>query len=345
MALAMVSLVAPQAIASQMITRDAKYPSIKAGVLRGEKVAAVTYYASGAWHHVLVWGAENARPYSTSVHQVEFKVNFSGGYGSLFGINAWKKLSNQCVADKPLKSSLPLAVAACTMKTNPHEHWALQVWQRTLPDAGVKPRTSLQRAFELHVSHWTDAYMPVLWLKWGWSNAGPTLHYDHLYGVMSSDAFRVYGHSSTAVGNPTDSYGRNIYVDAQNPVWGHDGAYVQPGGWVRFNAFLTHFPRGDFCASVYKTNLGVARPGYDAATRYRATAMGPGVTPIVRWSGPPPGTYAAGGFPGGFSFAPVVFPGAGRGAYDPTQALQLNDEQRSIAGSADTCYKVYGPHS
>jgi hypothetical protein len=239
------------------------------------------------------------------------------------------------------------------MTGNPHDHWALQSWQRTLPNAGLQPKTALQRDYELHLSHWTGK-PPALWLKWGWANgrdpSGGTIHYDHLYGAFAFHGVAVYGHASTSVGNPTDSYGRNIYVDALNRTWTNDGAYTQAGGWVRFNGFLTHYPRGDFCASVYKTNLGVYRPGYRDATAYRATAMGPGVAPIVRWTGPPPGNYRAGYFPSSnFALAPV-FPGmpaeqAGRAPWNATVAFDLNTEQRKVAGSADSCYHVYGDYA
>lgn len=338
--------VAAPASASQMIGRNARYASLKVGALAGRQVAAVTYYESGSWHHVLVWGAVNARPYSATTPQVAFKVNYSGGYGSVFGANAWKKLHNTCIASKSLKAAVAMAVAACNMGSNPNEHWALQTWQRGLPNVGVHPRTSLQRSYELHISHWTGV-QPVLWLKWGWANASGGIHYDHLYGLMAFHGNRVYGHSSTSVGNPTDSYGRNIYVDTVNPAWAANGAYTQPGNWIRFNGFLTHYPRGDFCASLYKTNLGITRPGYNQGTRYRATAMGPGVTPIVQWMGPPPGNYSDGGFPGGSWDLDPVFPGlnSGRAAYTDAAATVLNDEQRAIAGPVDTCYKVYGPHT
>jgi hypothetical protein len=337
-------IAAPGASASQMIAQNVSRPTIKVGMLRGTEVAVVSYRSGGSTKHVLVWGAMNARPYSTRVPQYKFRVNYSGGWGTRFGSGAWRRVPSQCAPDDAVKSRLALAVAACTMKSNPREHWALQVWQRLLPNAGVNPRPG-GAAYELHVSHWTDAYMPVLWLKWGWANAAGGIHYDHLFGVMSFDGHRVFGHSSTSKGNPTDSYGRNIYVDAQNRVWASDGAHRQPGGWIRFNGFLTHYPHGDFCASVYKRNLGVSRPGYNAATNYRATAMGPGVTPIVRWTGPPPGHYSAGGFPHGFSFTPVVFPTQrARAPYSYSRARELNDEQRSVAGSRDSCYHVYGPH-
>ena len=347
--LACVPLATTPAFASQMVGSNARYVSLKVGFMKGREVAAIGYASGGQWHHVLAWGAINARPYSSTHKQVAFALNYAGGYNSVFGANAWKRLSNRCVSDPALKRKLPVVVLACTMSTNHDEHWALQSWQRTLPNAGVRPKTALQRDYELHLSHWTGN-PPVLWLKWGWAlgrtPSGAQIYYDHLYGAFAFHGVPVYGHASTSIGNPTDTYGRNIYVDAVNPVWSHHGAYTQPGGWVRFNGFLTHYRRGNFCASVYQTNLGVYRPGYRSATAYRATAMGPGVTPIARWVGPPPGSYQP--FAGPTFWPPLlpIFPSLDtpRSGYTVAKATALNDEQKTLATSADkTCWHVYGP--
>jgi hypothetical protein len=92
----------------------------------------------------------------------------------------------------------------------------------------------------------------------------------------------VYGFNATSTGNPLDTYGRNIYVDTYNSAYG--------AGWKRENSFLTHRPNGNFCYGFYKHNLpswypnaGALRPAGNGA-RYRATVIGPGVTPDVRWS-------------------------------------------------------------
>ena len=345
--LAAALLAAPAtAAASQMIDRNAKYPSISVMVRRdGTQVAMVQYYKHRYWHHVLVWGAVNAKP-PDPLHpksQVKFHVDYSGGYGS-FGTGYWKKVKRRDVCRRYTGPALSWKVAACTMPNG--SHWALQAWQRSLPNMGVKPSTKLRRAWELHVSHWTTR-LPVLWLKWGWANAAGSVHYDHLYGKFTYLGNPIYGFSATSTGAPLDSFGRNIYVDTKDRTW---HGYAQSGSWYRFNSFLSHRTRGDFCASVYHQLFGVTQP-IGNATAYRATAMGPGVTPIVEWKGGPPGDYASGGFPmtaGGKpmygelpSGAPPVF----RDAYDYTLAKKLNDEQRAVAGSSDSCYRVYGPHS
>ena len=42
----------------------------------------------------------------------------------------------------------------------------------------------------------------------------------------------VYGFENTGSGNPTDSYGRNVYLDTFNSRYG--------SGWKRENGFLSH---------------------------------------------------------------------------------------------------------
>jgi hypothetical protein len=73
---------------------------------------------------------------------------------------------------------------------------------------------------------------------------------------------------------PLDSYGRNIYLDTFNSRYG--------GGWERENSFVAHRPTGVFCYMV--------RPG-GRGKRYRATVIGPGVTPDIVWEGVAPGAF------------------------------------------------------
>jgi hypothetical protein len=206
-------------------------------------------------------------------------------------------------------------------------YWALQVWQRELPDGG-QPANAMQRSYELHVSHWTGP-LAVLWLKWDWIYSQ---HFDHLYGRLTYAGHAVYGFGSTNVGNPTDSFGRNIYVDSRRPPW-HTG-YRQAGDWYRWNGFLTKRPLGNFCAGVYPKEYGRSQPG--RGIMYRATAMGPGVTPIVEWQGGPPGDYRSGGFPSPFNFPTTPdnsFTRAGYGA-NVAFAQRLGDEDRAMAAQA-----------
>ena len=60
---------------------------------------------------------------------------------------------------------LAFEVAACTAPDG--SYWALQQWQRQLPDYGVTP-SATQSSDELHLSHWTGA-LPILAVQTDWS--------------------------------------------------------------------------------------------------------------------------------------------------------------------------------
>jgi hypothetical protein len=341
---------AAPAHASQMIAQNAKYVSLRVGKLGGTQVALVTYYAQGSVHHVLLWGAINGSANPRTGAETKFHVNYSGGYGTTWGGNAWKTLRNErnlcSTTSVPASQRVPMKVVECEIPAT-GQYWALQQWRRLMPNMGGYPRSPV--ALELHASHWNTA-LPVLWLKWDWATGGGL--YDHLYGLMSYRGKAVYGTQNTATGDPTDSYGRNVYVDIQNSHWHGDS---QGDHWYRFNSFLTHQSRGDFCASVYPYNAALStmdQSGQVAgqATQYRATAMGPGVTPIVRWEGPGPGSntsspiYHTGGFAAG-GWIDGLLNGLGDTSTTTTWAA-LDREQIEIAGgsgSSDKCSHVYGP--
>jgi len=225
------------------------------------------------------------------------------------------------------------------------EHWAVQVVQRMVPNMGAKPRTVLQRAQEIHISHWTDPYLPVLWLKMGWGVYGAANSvYDSMYGKLTCNGWNVYGAKATKLGNPLDKYGRNIFVDVRSADWKRSGAFTMAGNWHRFNSFLSHKPNGAFCASVFPKLFGITRPGFDRIERYRAFVEGPGVTPIVKWEGPPPGYYTAGGFSAkGFASLPALPSQQTRAPMTEAAARALNQERRAVVGPEDSCYKVWGP--
>ena len=80
---------------------------------------------------------------------------------------------------------------------------------------------------------------------------------------------------------PLDTYGRNDFVDTLGGTYG--------AGWKRENSFLTHRPTGAFCYGFYPHGPHPVGSG----KRYRATVIGPGVTPDVMWEGLAPGAYDA----------------------------------------------------
>lgn len=255
---------APAASASQLIDRNAHGVTLRVNA-RGE--ALITYRAAGKLKHVLAWGAVNAIAPTPGRAQVAFKLDYAGGWGK-YHRDYWKTFANACL---PYSGALAWAVTACTAPDG--SHWALQAWQRELPDLGVAP-SAAQSVWELRLSHWTGA-LPQLRIGLNWAYR----RFDHLYGTFTYDGARVYGFRSTASGTPLDTFGRNIYLDTFDSVYGT--------GWRRENSFLTHRASGAFCYGFFQHG---SRPS-GKGTRYRATVEGPGVTPDVMWQAPAPGVF------------------------------------------------------
>lgn len=263
--------VAGPAAASEMVARDASNVTLKVDE-KGQ--ALVQYVAKGRSWNLLAWGAVNARdpgPY----RQVAFKLDYAGGWKTTRKA-LWKTFRNACQPyDGP---ALPNLVTAC--KAPDGSYWALQSWQRMLPNLGYAPWKKLQRARELHLSHWTgpipqlDVYLD--YVDWG------NRIYHHLFGKFSYNGKPIFGFASTRTGAPLDDFGRNVYLDTLDSAYGY--------GWKRENSFLAHRPNGNFCYGFYPHDpyagypSGPRRPAGNGK-RYRMTAMGPGVTPIVAWEG------------------------------------------------------------
>jgi hypothetical protein len=212
-----------------------------------------------------------ANPPARGARQVAFSFDYSGGYGK-YKTTYWKTFGGRCGAyDGP-----PLAwqVAAC--KAPDGSYWALQSWQRALPNYGV-PGAGKSAAWELHLSHWAG---PLASLAITTFRADRTQ--DHLFGgyVLGGG---VYGFGATSAGSPLDAFGRNVYVDTFDSAYG--------AGWKRENSFLTHGPGGTFCYSFARHG---SRPG-GTGKKYRATVIGPGVTPDVMWTGSASAPFSAAG--------------------------------------------------
>jgi hypothetical protein len=256
---------AANASASQLIDRNAKAIKLEVNT-KGE--ALISYKAHGTVKHVLAWGAENAIAPTRTRPQLAFKLDYAGGWGK-YHTTYWKTFKNACGAyDGP---KLAWFVTGCTASDG--SYWALQAWQRMLPNYGVKA-SATQSVWELRLSHWTGD-LPVLTIDTDWS----WHQWDHLFGTFTYQGQPVFGYKATPGGNPLDTFGRNIYVDT------YDSAYGK--GWMRENSFLTHTGSGAFCYSVNPHGSHPAGKG----TEYRATVEGPGVTPDVMWQGASPGAY------------------------------------------------------
>ena len=259
------------ASAAQLIDRNATGVTIAVDA-KGE--ALLTYHKDGAVKHVLVWGAVNALAPSPDARQVRFSVDYSGGWGKYHTVY-WKAFRGSCGRyDGP---ALPDVVAAC--KAPDGSYWAAQSWPQPLPDLGFTPWTPTLRAQWLEVSHWTG---PVAKLETGmdWVYNG---RFQDLFGRYTYLGKPVYGFGTTRHGAPTDGFGRLVYLDTYNSVYGP--------GWRRENSFVSHNPTGAFCYGFYPfdpTRGGyqyppgqTARRGPGTGEKYRLFAEGPGVTPDV----------------------------------------------------------------
>jgi hypothetical protein len=243
------------AAASELVGRNASDVRLQ---VDAQGRALVTLRSAGQSQSVAAWGAVNALPPSPSRPQVAFKLSRGGGIGP----NVCRRYSGP---------PLPWLVTGCTAPDG--THWALQSWQRTLPNYGVTP-TAEQAAWELRLSHWSGP-IAQLEIKTDWSYR----RFHHLYGRLSYRGQPVHGFRSTPRGVPLDAYGRNIFVDTLDSPYGP--------GWKRENSFLAHRPTGGFCYGFHRHGPHPSGNG----SRYRATVIGPGVTPDVAWAGPAPGSY------------------------------------------------------
>jgi len=287
--------------ASELIARDATGVTLRVNA-KGQ--ALLGYTAKGKRWSVLAWGAVDANHPTSDRPQVRFRVDYSGGWGT-YRRTLSQGFRNVC---RPYAGpALSWFVTGCTMPDG--SHWALQAWQRGLSNLGLEPWKPLQGAAELRLSHWrTELPRLELWTNWAYSK-----RFHHVFGRYTYLGQPVYGFSASAKGVPADTYGRNVYLDTLNSAYG--------AGWRRENSFLAHRGTGTFCYGFYPHD---PYPGYPATgrrpegkgERYRATAIGPGVTPDVTWEGP----------------APLQ--------YDETLDRQLVEAQRGLHGADPRCRPV-----
>ncbi len=314
------AVIVPVAGASQVISTTS-VTGLTLGVnSKGE--AMVSYMQGGKVVHVLAYGAVNALAPVSGGKQVALTLGYDGGYLKYYtdnpaataGIANLRGLQAQmakatAAKNNPARYALAPKIAAayklladlrtaatddwktftCPAYTGPAlawmttactapdgSFWAVQEWQRQLPDYGVTP-TAFQNATEVHLSHWTGP-LPVLTVTMNWAYK----RFDHLFGTFTYNGSGVYGFASTPGGAPKDSWGRNLYVDTLDSAYGP--------GWERDNSFLTHKVGGSFCYGFYAHGAFPAGNG----TKYRATIIGPGLTPDIEWQGDSPGAYDAG---------------------------------------------------
>lgn len=278
------------AAASELIDRNGTNVLLRVNAL-GE--ALLSYTKEGKRKHVLVWGAINALHPTTSRPQVAFKLDYSGGWGKYRRVLA-SSFRNAC--GPYTGPRLAWFVTGCTAPDG--SHWAVQSWQRALPNYGV-PASRERAVWELRLSHWSGEIAELtVNLNWAYRR------FDHLFGRFTYKGVPVHGFRSTPQGVPLDTYGRNLYVDTFDSRYGK--------GWKRENSFLMHKGTGTFCYGFYKHGPHPSGMG----TKYRATIIGPGVTPDVMWEGRP------------------------LGAYDKARDLELHEAQRAFYRGDGLCKPV-----
>lgn len=283
-------------------------------IVNSRGIARVTYTtSSGTVVHLLAWGAVNALPPSRTVPQVRFSLNFAGGYGSPFGSGYWRIMHNYC---RPYTGpALINLVAAC--RATDGSYWALQTWMRLAANGGWDNHA----AVELYLSHWTGP-LPRITLYQNWEPSDHAI--DRVFGEFTYAGSGVYGFTSTPSGAPTDSYGRNLYVDVHDVLWRSSGWNIG-NDWYRFNSGLAHqisagqlLPNGQpaegggFCLGMWPLYRRMLAADGNA---YRVTASGPGVTPVVR-GGP-------------LTAAPT---------YSATRQSQLISLERTFTPTTDSCF-------
>src|SRR3954449_7806986 len=185
-------IAAPSADGSQLVDRDASAVTL---AVNGEGEALLTYHAAGAVKHVLAWGAVNAIAPTTSRPQVALRLDYSGGYGK-YRRDYWKTFGTACGSyDGP-----PLAWKVTACRAPDGSYWAIQAWQRALPNYGVAP-SAAQAVWELRLAHWTGE-LPVLTIDtdWAWHQ------WDHLFGTFTYGDQPVFGYRSTPAGVPLDTF-------------------------------------------------------------------------------------------------------------------------------------------
>ncbi len=188
--------------------------------------------------------------------------------------------------------------------------WVVQRVAKKVPDFGGVPG---ENGLTLYVSTWTDDAAATGRPSWAHRNAPPTIpgfnlpplgeqtftgapqllgytrwskfspggyqgylkrkHYPLIFGSLTFSGYGVYG-PGNRYGAPTDVYGRNVYIDTFDSDYGP--------GWRRIMGVLTQPPNGTFCYEISKKGGSKSRNGISKFRRYRLTAIGPGLTPVVQ---------------------------------------------------------------
>jgi hypothetical protein len=204
----------------------------------------------GSARQVLVWGAINAVPPSTTVPQIAFHLAASRPVENLAHLSARKFINTCGPYDGP---PLPFLVTAC--KAQDGSYWAIQAWQRLLPMRGIDPWLPWQSKVEFHLFHWSGP-VAQLDVSQNWTYGG---RWQGIFGRLTYNGQAVYGFKTPSATKRGDSYARYVYVDAHDSVYG--------AGW-RHDA-------GNAPSSAVDSTGGKGRSPWWRARRARCAACRP----------------------------------------------------------------------
>ena len=261
----------PAASSSQLIDRNAK--DIQLATNRNGE-ALITYRAGGKLKHVLAWGGAQCDRADTGPGDRSRSSSTTRAATGSTGATTGRR-STTCARPTPghrfhgrsRRASRPTA-----------RYWALQAWQRELPDLGLTPQPA-QAVWELRLSHWTGD-LPQLDIHMDWAYR----RYDHLFGTLTYKNMPEFGFASTAGGEPLDTL-------RPQHLCRHVRLCVRPGVEAREQLPRPHRQRRLLLRLLPTPERKPAARG--RGLRYRATVIGPGVTPDVTWEGLAPGPYDA----------------------------------------------------
>jgi len=311
---------APSAFGSVLIGRNATNVQLRVVRDQHELKALISFRSHGQEQYILAWGALNARahPACGKLHgrfcgpaQVQMKhlrLHRSGHFAQhIFS------LRDLCQGyDGP---SLRYWVTGC--KAPDGSYWGLQSWIRLGP---VCTRAD-QGAAELRLSHWSGPVAKLhLFLDWFTPHPHVTkpVRFDHIFGWYSYKGKPVYGLNWNPQGVPLDGYGRVIYIQSRNTMC-HGGAAsangISTGVWDHDEDGMSLPVNGETCHTYGPMGT---KHYLSTGDMYRATAMGPGVTPDVSWG-------------------PMLFPTV----FDPLYEMQMQALQRKLAHGSKFCNNIH----
>jgi hypothetical protein len=314
------SAFAPSAFGSVLIARNAT--DVHMRVVRDHHAlkALVFYKRGGQQNIVLAWGALNARahPKCGKLHgpmcgprQVKMRhlrLHRSGHFAKrILG------LPNLCKNyDGP---KLNYWVTGCKAPDN--SYWGAQSWVRLGPVCTRADKGSE----ELRISHWSGPVAKLhLFLDWFTPHPHMTnpIRYDHIFGWYSYRGKPVYGLNWNHAGVPTDGYGRVIYIQSRNTMC--HGKKASAGGvssnvWDHDEDGMSLPINGETCHTYGPMGT---KHYLSTGDLYRATAMGPGVTPDVSWG-------------------PMAMPSV----FDPVFEMKMQALQRKLAKGSKFCHNIH----